>query len=232
MALYIRDDLASVQVSGLSTDAVEVVIVKIWSIDTLMVVVYRPPNTTEGDWTIALNHINESVELTQAQRRFSNLVMVGDFNLPAIRWDTVIPPAGVSREARAAQDLLSFAGDHFLRQSVCQPTRGQNVLDLIFVDNPQFISHIDIQVTEILSDHNIITAYLGISLPSSTKRVTPSSSYSTTIPSFNTLKGEAGDWVKYREEINTVSWADAASDIAASDPNSLNLKDKLLAAIM
>ena len=80
MALYIRDDLASVQVSGLSTDAVEVVIVKIGLIDTLLVVVYRPPDTKEGDWTTALKHINDNVELCQAHRRLSNLVMVGDFN--------------------------------------------------------------------------------------------------------------------------------------------------------
>ena len=141
--------------------------------------------------------------------------------------------AGVSREAKAAQALLTFTSNHFLQQKVCQPTRGHNMLDLIFTDIPDFVSHVNIQVTELLSDHNLVTAYLGISLPAPSKRaMPPSSSYSTSIPAFNTLKGEAEDWEKYREELNTLSWEEATSNISPSSPTSLNQRVQLLASIM
>ena len=102
MALYLRENLAAVLVSQFSNKVVECVIVKVRPIDTLFVLVYRPPDTHEEEWTSALSHISEAVTMAQAHRRFTNLVLLGDFNLPDISWQSPIPPAGVRREARAA----------------------------------------------------------------------------------------------------------------------------------
>ena len=49
-------------------------------------------------------------------------------------------------------DVLS---DNFLNQMVLQPTRGDNILDLILTNHSDMVS--DVEVGESISDHNIVT---------------------------------------------------------------------------
>ncbi|CAF3620810.1 unnamed protein product [Rotaria socialis] len=77
------------------------------------------------------------------------ILLLGDFNCNKINWDNGTSDAIGDR-------LLKFSNDNFLQQYVREPTRGLNILDLIFSNDENLVSKI--VVGEILgfSDHNLI----------------------------------------------------------------------------
>ena len=65
-----------------------------------------------------------------------SVIVVGDFNFPGIQW---IEGSGFA----SSGDDSSFANllmDFYLFQSVEQPTRGNNILDLVLTNTPSFMS--------------------------------------------------------------------------------------------
>ena len=66
------------------------------------------------------------------------LVLCGDFNVPSIDWSVVSPAVS----SPTAIHLCSITHDHFLNQLVVHPTRGNNILDLVFTNCPDSISTI------------------------------------------------------------------------------------------
>ena len=81
-------------------------------------VVYRSPNIGQG----------EDVKLQKAIREVSKgeCVIMGDFNHGHIQWESLESAGGDDHK------LLLLTQDCFLIQHVLEPTRGGNVLDLIF----------------------------------------------------------------------------------------------------
>ena len=79
-----------------------------------------------------------------------NIVFLGDFNLPNMNWQNPNPNTDVYRTLCPLLDL------YFLEQLVTEPTRKQNILDLIF-SNPALIDSICITETY-LSDHCLLLA--------------------------------------------------------------------------
>ena len=90
---------------------------------------YHPPNS---DLSI-LNSLNYS--LLSIRTKYP-IVLCGDFNLPQIDWSTVTP--SISSPATAL--LCSIVNDNFLTQMVNFPTRQDNILDLISVNDTNIIS--------------------------------------------------------------------------------------------
>ena len=74
---------------------------------------------------------------------------MGDFNYPKINWDTL----DCDSSSTAFRDLIL---DNYLYQHVRQPTRENNILDLVISSNVNMVN--DVQVLEHLgnSDHNIL----------------------------------------------------------------------------
>ena len=56
------------------------------------------------------------------------LVLVGKFNFPDICWNYN------TADREQSQRFLEYVGDKFLKQLVREPTRGSNILDLLFVN--------------------------------------------------------------------------------------------------
>ena len=107
----------------------EMLLVRLRSASVTLAVCYRPPNN-DG----AMDRI--AAALSAVQPLDCRIVVVGDFNLPELHWS---PGAGVTDGAapdlrrvtsRAAKfvDMCDLLG---LKQWVCQPTRGDNILDLV-----------------------------------------------------------------------------------------------------
>ena len=103
-------------------------------------VFYRPPNSDLKplqDIQNALDAINSN-----------NIVLLGDFNLSDLDW---------SHHTL----LLDIVQDNFLHQLVQEPTRNQNILDLVLTNNVDLINNI--AVGEPFSDHNL-RSFLSIAL--------------------------------------------------------------------
>ncbi len=62
-------------------------------------------------------------------------VIMGDFNCPGINWETV------SADREGGQ-LLNIYSENFLSQFVVEPTRGENILDIILATEEDLIKEV------------------------------------------------------------------------------------------
>ena len=88
---------------------------------------------------------------------FSHIAVVGDFNYPKIKWDTVSASSSTSPEA----NFIECIRDLFLTQHVTQPTRSRgsdipSVLDLVLTNEPGMVSDLTINPPLDGSDHSVL----------------------------------------------------------------------------
>ena len=120
-----------------SNGVCEVFIVKVYQLDTIVVVVYRPPDTTLSEFTPILTKIDSVLQNLPAPA--PNITLMGDLNFPSsvITWQVTdglaLPmvvrhrvPAqpGDGRQVRQqAADLFELADKYSLTQQVSEKRR-------------------------------------------------------------------------------------------------------------
>jgi len=179
---------------------VEILPVKVKSKNSFFnfVTVYRPPNqNTETD----SQFYQILTELSSV-----NCVLIGDFNVAEF---TQINDA----QSQAADDLTKFAEDNFLIQNIDEPTRGNNILDLVFSTQEDMIQNIQIGENLVTSDHRIITFDINVNAERSTKN--------HFVPDFR-----RADFNGFRSELETVDWNSLFTENDA-ERNWITLKEKL-----
>ncbi|KAF2350154.1 Endonuclease/exonuclease/phosphatase [Trinorchestia longiramus] len=81
---------------------------------------------------------------------------MGDFNLPHINWTT--------RQSQApSSKLIDLKDTNFLQQHVNEPTRGNNILDLVMTTTDLSIN--GLEVTDKIGDHQMIDFTLEVQDP-------------------------------------------------------------------
>ena len=105
----------------------ETLVIRLQRLAVTVVVCYRPP----GD-DPALDRIADAISSLQPAN--SKLIIIGDFNLANITWNT--SPSGAVADTQAASAravrFLDSCDVQGLRQWVTECTRGDNTLDLVF----------------------------------------------------------------------------------------------------
>ena len=109
---------------------------------------YRSPSSSP------LNN-NRLVDLFDnvAAEQIDYKVLVGDFNCPDINWDLM-------SSSTSSQFLLDSCSNNFFTQLVNTPTRGNHILDLIFVNDVTFVSDILVGDSFPGSDHETVSCSL------------------------------------------------------------------------
>ena len=133
VALYVRDTLQCCLNDKIKTDGKTETLwvdIKDGSQTVVMGVVYRPPNTTNDSNTALWQEIDKA-------GRYSQVCVVGDFNFRNIDW-------GLMTGNSEAEDFLTVIQDNFLKQVVLEPTRGNNILDLILTNREDSITQVEI----------------------------------------------------------------------------------------
>ena len=120
------------------------------NISRIYMCVYRSPNSTDTENQKLIQN------LKWAKENFRELVIVGDFNLPNVDW------VSETSSDRYQREFLQCVSDCDMEQIVNEPTRhreGQvsSLLDLILVNNPEFISSISHEAPFGKSDHEILS---------------------------------------------------------------------------
>ena len=153
--LYIHNKLPTRNVSHFDDKICEAVVCTVVSTKTLVACVYRPPNTSIESFSNLLKFLQTYID-KESKEQHMNILILGDFNLPCLRWtDEPVPPQYQYLDIDSANILMSFMNANFLSQFVDKPTRQQNILDLVLSNQPNLIKHIEVSETE-LSDHNLI----------------------------------------------------------------------------
>jgi len=111
---------------------------------------YRPP-FYDDDASFYFNLLLNS--LTMLCNTKHVLTLFGDFNLPYICWDTLLVTGS---HANYHNMFLEFTSQHGLIQCVAEPTRENNILDLILVNDPLIINSCVTAAPLGNSDHNIV----------------------------------------------------------------------------
>jgi len=118
-----------------------------------MITVYRPPNYTTLE--------NESLfsALTWLAG-CARICIMGDLNLPGFNWDIFVYPQ---------QHLYCLAADfictHGLFQLVNEPTRSDNILDLVLCTDVLCCDSVSLHPPLASSDHHMVNLSISISIP-------------------------------------------------------------------
>ena len=215
VALYIKDTLICTELLSYTDDVCEVLIIKIKNIDLIIVLIYKPPDTTKDQFDNMIQKIRTTLD--EQGTPSPNIIMLGDLNLPNMNWklieNHVIPEWKGRREykeSRHAETLLPFCEHFHLNQHVTEPTRQRNILDLIFTNNESLINNIIISETT-YSDHKLIEAHGNFTCPQKKQKETQ---HKGPFGIFN-FNSKNINWEEINQELTSVDWNTLLND---SDP--------------
>ena len=130
-----------------------------------------------------------------------------------IDWRTLaVRPGGSSETSRSAEMMLDFMEDHLLNQQILLPTRGNNVLDLLFTNNDQLVCHFSSEETS-LSDHNIVDVVLSFN--PAIKSVPSANSANKN--EFHSLDFRHADFDKLSDRLWAINWDQLRSSCSFND---------------
>ena len=141
--LYVRDHLKPVLKIARSTEKWEIISATIQNANRVMIrviLIYRNGSITAEEDEQFYRFLEEEIAEQEA-------VIVGDFNLPMINWAN-------HSSGRPGSRLLDLIRDHHMTQHVLQPTRRNNILDLVITTDDRLVINVDIK--EKLGDHNML----------------------------------------------------------------------------
>ena len=153
--------------------------------------VYRSPQSSIENNDLLLDLLQKTKDTT-----YSNILIMGDFNLPEINWDLWTTTRS---ETHISYKFLECLRDNFWEQAIFSPIRWVNdqpgnVLDLCLTDNLEIIKNIEITTRLGNSDHLSIEAELIFP-----KKV--SKSYAE---KRNYYKG---DYMSANEKLSNINWS-------------------------
>lgn len=93
--------------------------------------------------------------------------------------------------------------DHFLTQVVTDPTRGDNILDLVFTNNTKIFHSYEVLST-VMSDHNLLVVRTA-GYPSGRKTANQMNRSETTLQTFN-YYDKGIDWENTRKQFLKIDW--------------------------
>ena len=143
--VYVKESIQAYEIKlEREADCDEAVWCKIVSGNSKLTVglVYRSPNINEEDNTKIKNAIKEVSK--------GECIIMGDFNHGHIQWNS-LESTGIED-----QQFLFLIQDSFLTQHVLEPTRGENVLDIVLSSQKELVDNVKICEPLGNSDHNQI----------------------------------------------------------------------------
>ena len=82
--------------------------------------------------------LDESLKQVTNHKKGKHIILAGDFNCPDINWEKMSVNKGAA-DREVQQALLDLTIEHGLSQVHNQPTRDNNLLDLVFTNNPSIV---------------------------------------------------------------------------------------------
>jgi hypothetical protein len=106
--------------------------------------VYRPPDCSPAEYLVE--------SLCNEMRTRGPIVVTGDFNCPGIDWDRFTAPRDGTQDK-----ILDFFVSAGFSQLVKEPTRGNNILDVVCCNEPLIICNLEVLQPFSTSDHSQVT---------------------------------------------------------------------------
>jgi len=163
-------------------------------VTTTICLVYRPPNSTDMDGLANL-----------IKNAPPNSILIGDFNLPGIDWET-------GTATGRAREILEAAEERFFEQLVDFPTHTKgNTLDLVLTNSSEMVCNISPEGRLGKSDHEMLLIEL---LGSQTPTQCPMQKPDWNKANWDAMRYDLGscDWYQLLNNLNTeAAWAEVRS---------------------
>ena len=210
VAIYLRNDLIGQLVATHSNNMCETLVVKVKTLNLILICVYRPPNSTLGAFEEALEVCQKAInDVTDDDPKVKDVLVVGDFNFPFISWQKKeIYQKEVSRkseEKQQAEKLTDFAENNFFENYVNTATRGKNILDLVLTNNHLLVNSYSTLVNKKLSDHYLLTIALNISYNVQAEKKKVTNPFTTKVYEYNLTEATERDWERFSAMLESVS---------------------------
>ena len=202
VAIYLRNDLIGQLVAVHSNSQCDTLVVKVKTLNLLLMCVYRPPDSTVENFGESMKICQKSIDdVTEKDTKVKDILILGDFNLPCISWPSgkiyQKEVAQKSREKKQAENLVSFVENNFLENYIKTATRGMNTLDLAFTNNHLLIGGYETTVNKKLSDHFLLTVALNFTYNRETKVPKVKNPYTTKVYEYNLFDATESDWMRF-----------------------------------
>ncbi len=195
VCLYINCQVSFTKHISYSNSVCELLIVELSKPSVFVIVMYRPPDCQLCEFQDALSVISQWIRTLAPP--LPNIIFMGDFNMPHFDWVNM----PLSTNYMQTSSLLDVAHQLFLTQHVSEPTRKNNILDLVFASSG-IINNVVIQKTAI-SDHNLIV--VDTNFPTSLDLVNPLRNPIRN--KFELLDFNKANWDELRAKLVLHDWA-------------------------
>ena len=208
-ALYVRNDLNSQLVTTHSNRSCDTLIVKIKSLNLIIIVNYRPPDAKENEFEEQLKVCQDAIEdITEKDPKVKDIFQVGDLNMKCISWPSrkiyAKEVQNKATEKKQAEMLLRYADENFLENCVKSATRGNNILDLCFTNNHTLINNHSMTINHNFSDHNLLETDLRFSFNIERQKKNRENPYKTKVYEYDTEKGDEEDWMRFEKLLDLI----------------------------
>ena len=195
VAFYVRDTIHFVRKFEFETPLIEIIWIELSLVDNIKLlagVCYRPPNQKSDVFDLFMSNLELSFErIFESNGNYSSIILMGDFNDPCTSWE------GDHSLSQLRNNLLLLTKSYNFNQLILEPTRGENILDLLFTSVPDKITMVQVLDPIHDLDHCPFLAQLNIG----TKQLLTASKISRHIFHYNN-----GDFVKLNSLISEVPW--------------------------
>ena len=209
VAIYHEETLNCTPLLSASNSVCEVLIIKIHNNDTVICLLYRPPDCVY----VELEDILEKTRDILKEYTHSDIILLGDLNFPEIDWSdtgsrTVCSSGDKKRQIEA---VLNLTDDLFLNQLINTPTREENTLDLLFTNITENLYDLKATECKTHSDHRLLE--LKLTAPNSNQCPLKSS----TKLNKNKLNFHKADFDKIKSELKDITWKDILDGKSVTD---------------
>lgn len=197
VCLYLRESIIFDILLCYSNSICELLIVKLIKPELIIILLYRPPSCDCSNFEDIIHKMFNC--MYNLSSPLPNIILLGDFNLPKMDW---LNP----RHCFVTRALCPFIDSFFLEQLVHEPTRKDNILDLIF-SNSDVINSIDICST-FISDHCLLSVQTTI--PQITTHCAPVLNPPSSV--FDMLNFKRCNWEVLCTELSNINWSSLLSN--------------------
>ena len=170
----------------------ETMIVKVKSLNLILICVYRPPKCAVANFREALEVCQKAInEVSETEPKVKDILQFGDFNLPCITWPS------------RAELLVKYVDENFLENYIYTATRGRSILDLDFTNDHLLVHDYTTVISKKLSDHYLLNVKLNFSYNSKNKVPKAINPYATKVFEYDLAEADEETWKKFEAVLDT-----------------------------
>ena len=218
VAIYANDKLECETIGKISHNKCEMIAINVRTLNTINIVIYRPPHTKSEDFYCILNKVEEIFR--DMENPNPTIVITGDFNFPFLKWkcnsldsfngcmSDIDVTVNASVDEKMQFDRLRKLADQYnLIQTIEGPTREENekksTLDLVYTNDIGNFKEIGLYKSS-MSDHYTIEITTGYT-PKISRSKDKSNSNKSILRNLNFYSNEI-NWKYVNDKIREIIW--------------------------